>query len=185
MIDVAEALERGLAGIAGGRDQNADGLLLAGLLQGRGQQIRQHLQRHILERARRPVPELLHPDAFFGVYDRRGCRSVELLRAVGLFGKAEQLLLGKFVQIQLHELRRALRIRQLCKRFDLREGDLRNTFRQIQAAVAAEAFNNGFAGRQTASSVSCAYIMHVVTTFRRELQNRFCMVSSEYPVFSR
>ena len=49
--------------------------------------------------------------------------------------------------------------------------------------VPAESFDNGLTGRQTAGGISGAYIIHVFTTFIRELQNRFCMVASGYPVF--
>ena len=116
MLHVAEALERSLASVAGCRDQNADRLVLAGLFEARREQIRQHLKRHVLERARRPVPELHDIPAVSQILHGRGLRVVEFLCAIGLFGKAKQLFLGKFLEIPLHDLRRALRVRQLRER---------------------------------------------------------------------
>ena len=118
MLHIAESFERGLAGVAGGRDQNADRLVLSGLFEARREKIRKHLKRHVLERARRPVPELHDIPAISQVFHRRGLRVVEFAGAIGLFGKAKQLFLGKFVKVALHDLRRALRVRQLRERLD-------------------------------------------------------------------
>ena len=118
MLHIAEALERGLAGIAGCRDQNADRLVLSGLFEARREQIRKHLKRHVLERARRAVPELHDIPAVSQILHGRGLRVVEFLCAIRLFSKAKQLFLGKFFEIPLHDLRRALRVRQLRERLD-------------------------------------------------------------------
>ena len=70
------------------------------------------------ERARRPVPELHDIPAISQVFHRRGLRVVKFTYAIRLFSKAKQLFLGKFFEIQLHDLRRALRVRQLRERLD-------------------------------------------------------------------
>ena len=116
MLHIAESFERGLAGVAGGRDQNADRLVLSGLFEARREKIRQHLKRHILERARRPVPELHDIPAISQVFHRCGLRVIKFTCAIRLFGKAKQLFLGKFLEIPLHDLCRALRVRQLRER---------------------------------------------------------------------
>ena len=59
------------------------------------------------------------------------------------------------------------------------------TAQAYEAAVAAEALHDGLAGGQTAGRIPGTYIMHVFTTFIKELQNRFCMVSSGYPASAR
>ena len=146
-VHIAEALKRGLARVAGGRDEDADGLLLARFPERGRQQIRQHLQRHILECARRPVPQLLNIRVFRQLYDGRCGRRVKFRGAVGAFRKAQQLLLGKLVEIALHESRGPFGIGKRGERFDLVHGELRNFLRQIQPAVTAEALDNGLTGR--------------------------------------
>ena len=56
-IDVRETVQRGLAGIARSGDQDDHGAAGRGFRGGGGQQIRQQLQRHVLESTGRPVPE--------------------------------------------------------------------------------------------------------------------------------
>lgn len=56
-FNAAEALQRGLAGIPGGSDQNQDLLAVEGAAGCRDHQMRQQLQRHILEGAGRAMPE--------------------------------------------------------------------------------------------------------------------------------
>ncbi len=55
---VVEALERGLAGVAGGGGQDDDLIVDAADRLGRGNQARQQAQRDVLERARRAAEEL-------------------------------------------------------------------------------------------------------------------------------
>ena len=145
-VHVAEALKRGLARIAGRRNEDADSLLLAGLLERSRQQIRQHLQRHILKRARRTMPEFLNIGVFRQLYDGRSGGCVEFRGAVGIFRKAQQFFLGKFIEIPLHDLCGPFGIGKRGERFDFLRGDLRDLFRQIKSAIAAEAIDNGLTG---------------------------------------
>ena len=131
------------------------------------------------------MPELLDIGVVRELHDGRGRGGIEFGRAIGLLREAEQLFLGEFLEIELHDLRCPLRIGQTRERADVRQGQLRNGFRQIQTAVAAEALHDGLAGGQTAGRIPGTYIMHVFTTFIKELQNRFCMVSSGYPASAR
>ena len=56
-VDIGKTVERGLAGIAGRGHEYDHGAAGRSLSRGGGQQIRQQLQRHILERAGGTVPE--------------------------------------------------------------------------------------------------------------------------------
>ena len=57
---IAEALHRGLAGVAGGRGEDQDLIVHAALLLCRRHQVRQHRERHILEGARGAAEQLEH-----------------------------------------------------------------------------------------------------------------------------
>ena len=88
VLAVGEALERGLAGVAGGGDEDQvvvsssspRGALALDRLR---EEERQALQRHVLERARRAVPQLEDPRAGDDLLDRRDALVVPL-GAVGL-----------------------------------------------------------------------------------------------------
>ncbi len=116
--------------------------VFTGLFQACREKIRQHLQRHVLERARWPVPELHDIAVFSERLDGRGFGIVKFCRAVCLFGKTEQFFFRKFVEIQFHKLRCARGVGKKRKRFDILQRDLRNFLRQKQAAVAAEPLND-------------------------------------------
>lgn len=117
-----EAVERCLAGITRGSDQNAGGTGLAGLAQGRGEQVRQHLQRHILERAGRTVPQLKQVLALAQLYHRCSICAAELLIGVGLGRKVRQLLRREVGQELAENERRAALVIALRKRFPIRVG---------------------------------------------------------------
>ena len=67
-----------LAGVARGGDEDAHLPLLAALFQARRKQVRQDLQRHVLERARRPVPELEKRRGVIEPVHRRNGRVIKL-----------------------------------------------------------------------------------------------------------
>ena len=92
-LDIAESFQRGLAGIAGGGGQDADSGVFAGLADRRGHQVRQQLQRHVLEGGRRSVPKF--QDEFAVVIlvqlDQRRRMLAETVLTVGRFGILAQL----------------------------------------------------------------------------------------------
>ena len=168
MVHITETLERCLAGVAGGCDENADLFVFAGFLQACREKIREHLQRHVLERARRTVPQLQDIAVFSERLDGRGFGIVKFCRAVCLFGKTEQFFFRKFVEIQLHKLRCARGVGKKRKRFDILQRDLRNFLRQEQTAVAAESLDDCLRRRKARVRISGTYIVHCFTTFNKD-----------------
>ena len=114
------------------------------------------------------MPKLQYMVARLNFHHGSGCRCIKLHGAVCLFGKAEQFFLEEILQIQLHDLRCTLGIRQLCQLFHLCHGDLRNALRQEQTAIAAQTLHNRLAGRKLQRCISCAYIIHVSNTSIRD-----------------
>ena len=91
---IGEALQGCLSSIARGGNENAHLPLLAALFQARREQVRQDLQRHVLECASRPVPELEKRGGVIEPVHRRNGRIVKLA-AVGCGGEVRELLVGK------------------------------------------------------------------------------------------
>ena len=156
-----EAVERCLAGITRGSDQNAGGTGLAGLAQGRGEQVRQHLQRHILERAGRTVPQLEQVLALAQLYHRCSICAAELLIGVGLGRKVRQLLRREVGQELAENERRAALVIALRKRFPIRVGKRGKRGRAVQAAVRCDTVGDGVCRGNLALLISCAYIIHL------------------------
>ena len=115
--DIVEAVERCLAGVARGRNEDARSARLAGLAQRSGQQMRQHLERHVLERAGRAVPQLEQVLALGELHDRSGVRAAELLVRVSLRCEVRELLCRKIGQELAEDERRASLVVALRKRF--------------------------------------------------------------------
>ena len=101
MLDVLEALERRLARVTGGRDEDDGVLAVIGLFERLGQQVRKDLQRHVLERTGGTVPKL--EDVQLGVAElcichRRGIIAAEFCGGVCLFDALVDLFFGKVGQ---------------------------------------------------------------------------------------
>ena len=159
--NIVEAVERGLAGVTRGRDQNARGAALAGLAQGRGQQVRQHLERHILERAGRAVPQLEQVLALGELHDRSGVRAAELLVSVSLRCEVRQLLRRKVGQELAKDECRATLVVALCECFPVCFSESRKQSRAVKTAVRRDAVGDGISRGNLALPVSCAYIIHL------------------------
>ena len=161
---IVEAVERCLAGVTRRSDQNAGGTGFAGLAQGRSEQVRQHLQRHILERAGRTVPQLEQVLALAQFYHRCGICTAELFIGVGLGRKVRQLLRRKVGQELAENERRAALVIALRKRFPIRVGKRGKRGRAVQAAVRCDTVGDGVCRGNLALLISCAYIIHIFTT---------------------
>lgn len=157
---IVEAVERCLAGITRGSDQNAGGTGLAGLAQGRGEQVRQHLQRHILERAGRAVPQLQDVHPFPELMQRRDRLAAEPFGRIGARRTVGDLLRGKVAQKQRENPFGALRIRQRRQRRDILPGKLRKALRHKQAAFFRKAADNRLRRRHLYGIVAGAVILH-------------------------
>ena len=159
--DIVEAVERCLAGVARGRHEDARGARLAGLAQGRGQQMRQHLERHILECTGRAVPQLEQVLALGELHDRSGVRAAELLVSVSLRCEVRELLCREIGQELAEDERRATLVVALRKRFPVCLGECRERGRAVETAVRRDAVGDGISRGNLAFSVSCAYIIHL------------------------
>ena len=159
--------------------------MFAGFLQACREKIREHLQRHVLERARRTVPQLQDIAVFSERLDGRGFGIVKFCRAVCLFGKTEQFFFRKFVEIQLHKLRCARGVGKKRKRFDILQRDLRNFLRQEQTAVAAESLDDCLRRGKARVRISGTYIVHCFTTFNKDSLKIFFTLSSDSPFSSK
>ena len=138
VIDVLEALERRLAGITGGRDQNDRVLAAACFLQRLGEEMRQDLQRHILERAGGTVPKLQKVQLGAVEIDRcerSGIFGTELLDGISAVDAVGDLLLGEIGQILCDNTFCPVLIGHREHRFELLFGDLREALGHKQTAV--------------------------------------------------
>ena len=130
MRRILKAFERRLAGIAGGRHQYDD-IPSAGGLRGRHpHQVRQDLQRHILERAGRAVPQLQDVHPFPELMQRCDRLAAEPFGRIGARRTVGDLLRGKVAQKQRENPFGALRIRQRRQRRDILPGKLRKALRK-------------------------------------------------------
>ena len=157
---VGKALQGRLAGVARGGDEDAHLPLLAALFQARREQVRQDLQRHVLERARRPVPELEKRGGVVEPVHRRNGRVVKLA-AVGRGSEARKLGVRKLAQKRAHDRHGALLIRHAAQRLKLLRGHLRQRLRHEQAAVRREAAGDRLRGGNNMLMISCAVVVHI------------------------
>ena len=101
VVNILEALESSLAGIAGGSNENNGVLAVVSLFQGFCKQVRQNLQSHILERAGGTVPKLKNIERSaveLGVCDRRRIGTAEFLCGISLLHAVVDFLSGEVGQ---------------------------------------------------------------------------------------
>ena len=122
-LGIRKALERRLARIARGCNEDEDRVLLPRLCARCTHQLRQELQRHVLERARRAVPQLEHLE----IADRTHGRTPHIVKRmpIGAADAALQLLLRIVRQIEAKDAHGALLIGEIAERLDLGERHLR------------------------------------------------------------
>ena len=157
---VGKTLQGRLAGVARGGDEDAHLPLLAALFQARRKQVRQDLQRHVLERARRPVPELEKRRGVIEPVHRRNGRVIKLA-AVGCGGEALQFGVRKLAQKRAHDRHGALLVGHAAQRLKLLRGHLRQRLRHEQAAVRREAAGDRLCGGNDLLMISCAVVVHI------------------------
>ncbi len=147
---VAEALERGLARVArrGHEDEEVvvELSLLAQLSGACGEESRQALQRHVLERARGAVPQLQHVGVGRKRRDRADALVVEVV-AVGLGHERFDGLGGQVDVERPVDTRRALGVGQLRQRRDVLQGELRDALGHVQPAARRQPVDDGFRER--------------------------------------
>ena len=97
--NILEALQSSLTGIAGGCNQNDYLLVHMQLLHGSGQEIRQDLERHILESTGWAVPQFQHISALEQVCDLCNIFCFKILGGIRTLGAVNQFCLCKICQI--------------------------------------------------------------------------------------
>ena len=156
--NIRKALKRRFARIAGGGDEDADLSLLAAFFQRGGQQMRQHLQRHILERAGRPVPELQKTGILIEYMNGRDLRIVKVLTVSG-HGKAFQLLRRELRQEHAHDLGRSAAVVHLLQSDQFILGQSGKRIGNIESAVRRKTSGDCLGGGGLKAG-SCAEILH-------------------------
>ena len=158
-LDVAEPLHRRLARVAGSGGQNERLSLLPYLALGSGEQMRQHGQRHVLERAGRTMPKLEEKEIFVDFGQRTGIFAVK--SAVSLFGESKQFVIAKIVQKKRKNESRPFRIIHAAKLFPIgffKRGEL---LRHIKPAVGRDTLDDRLRARNDALFVSRADVFHM------------------------
>ena len=144
-LHTGKALQRRLAGIAGGGHQNGYGLVRAALFGGGGQQAGQHLQGKVLKGAGGAVPQLQAPGAGPEPAHRSDVRVVELT-AVSLLNEGVQLLLGVIGQKTRQNGLRYLAVVHPGHGLDLFRQKGGQLCRRIQASVFRKPSQDGLCG---------------------------------------
>ena len=139
---VEEALQRGLAGVAAGRHEDEDFAGFAVLLRAERQQMRQKLERHILEGERRPVPKLQRVRPIADGAHRRDVRVVKA-RAVSPGNGVFQLVRREIGQEFLQNRQRPRLIIKRAERSDFFHRKMRKILGHIQPAVRRKAAQDG------------------------------------------
>ena len=147
MVDVLEALERGLARIAGRRDEDhevvVDPAFVMLLFDACREEARQALQRHVLERAGGAVPQLEHVRVGVERGDRADLGRVEVV-AVDLFHEAVDNIVGKVDLERAVHVRGALGVGHPRQRQDLVHRHLGDGLGNVQSSARREAVDHGF-----------------------------------------
>ena len=168
-VHILKALQGRLAGVAGGRHQDANRLLLPVLPQGGRQQVGQDLQGHVLKGRGGAVPQLQAVGVVVQAVERGHPVVVELLGRVAGLGEGRQLLLGKVLQEELHHRHGPLAIGLAPQVLQQLASELGEDLGGQQAAVPGQPLGNGLAGGQVNRLISRAYIIHSIHTSKQEI----------------
>ena len=103
--------------------------------------MRQKLQRHILERRCRAVPQLQHAGILIHLHQRHRIITKFVLR-IGSIHAFAQLVLAEVSQILQKHINRALRIRLMLHGLNIHHAHCRNILRHKQAAVSCQTTRN-------------------------------------------
>ena len=155
---IAEAFQRSLARIAGGGHEDEHLFVHAGLFHRAGHQPRQHLQRHVLEGVRRPMPKLQHEPAAH-LFQRRGV-AAEALRRIRTVNTLLQFFFRIIGQIRAQNLLGASGIGQIRHLFDAIRPNGRKLFRHIQATFVGEPRDDGLRRIHFSLGRARTYILH-------------------------
>ncbi len=159
---VLKAFESCLTCITGCRGQDADLSVLAGLSGGRGHQVRQELERHILKCRRRTMPQfedVLSRIVLVELYERSRLLT-KLFFSICLLAVVQELVISEVCEELTDNSRRDLRVSHLGHRHDLALTQLRDLLRHEQTAIRGNTLLNGFCCRELLVITSGTYIHH-------------------------
>ena len=110
------------------------------------------------------MPQLQAMGGLIHLADGSYGRCVKLIGAVGIFRKGQQLFFRIIGEIQSHDLGRTLLIAGAHQSVQKALVNLGNLLRGQQTAVAGESHFNCFCGIHPHSLISCAVILHIVSS---------------------
>ena len=155
---VEEPFQRCLTGIAAGGDKDKDLARFAMLFAAHGEQIRQQLERHVLERQRRAMPKLQTPRADPHLFHRRNALRIKA-RAVRAGNRTFKLLRRKIRQEAGKHKRRPLLVIHGNERRNFLRRKCRELRRHVKPTVRRKAAQNRH-GRRNRSRTACRFHLH-------------------------
>ena len=120
----------------------------------------QHLKRHILEGAGRPVPQLQAPGISIHRAHRGHVWVGELSIPIGRCGKGGQLRGGEVLQKALHHIYRPLLIGHVLQLLQRAVGQMEERLGGHEPSVRRQSPDDGLGGGHPQAFVSCADIVH-------------------------
>ena len=159
-LDVAEALERRLAGVARRRDHDQRLVLFAHLAARGGQKMRQHCQRHILERACRTVPKFEHIQPLVHTHERTG---IAVKTRVCLSRIAQQFFIGEVGEIERHDLCRPLGVVHAAQFVEVGAAEPGKRLGDIESPVGRQPVDDRLRAVYRDGSVASAGIFHKIS----------------------
>ena len=164
---IRKSFECRLPRIAGGRNEDEDRIARAHFLTRRAHELRQELERHILERARRSVPKLEHRETA----DRTHGRPARIVKRVPIGAPHTfcQLFLRIIREKGAQDANCALLIGERHERFDVRETDLWERCGDKESAVCGEPPENRRGRGNALRRAACAEIIHCIHPFAQAL----------------
>ena len=160
---IRKSFECRLAGVTGGRGQDADALIFLFFLHRRLQEVRHDGQRHILERCGLAMVQL-HEVGVFRLDDRDDLLGVELLIVCAVHAALE-FFIGKVFKEGLQDRERDILVRTADHFLDLKR-KLRDLVGDVQPAVFGNALDDGLRRCLDVSASSRALIMdHFLSSF--------------------
>ena len=157
-LDVAEALQRGLAGVAGGGHEDEHLLVHAGLFHGAGHQAGQHLQRHVLKGVGGAVPQLQHVQ-IANALERRGIVAKARSR-IGARHALVDLLPSVVGQVRAQDLPGAGGIGHARHAFDADGRKGRKVLRHVKTTFVGEPRDDGLCRIHLSRLIARRHILH-------------------------
>ena len=161
-VDVLVAFKSRLSGVAAGCDEDVCDPSFPGHDEGAGEQTGHDLERHVLERGGRSVPELQRVDAVVQRVDGRGAAG-EAVGRISSKAVVEKRVLVVIFKIEREDERRALRVAHGAEGFEILVRERRDGFGEIKSAVRCETVLDRLGGgdeRGICGIVAGGFVVH-------------------------